>query len=199
MYSANGRKWDKASLAKLVKTDSALRESLRLSTFMTHGMSRIIAAKEGVTSPSGLHISQGTKIGTATFAIHHDDAVYSSARTYQPFRFSTARESLLPDAAASSDGQVKLAENTKAKILESKNLAAVTTNDHFLSFGTGKHACPGRFFASAELKMMLAYIMMNYDVQPLEHRPENKVYGQVIVPSMNTTIKIKRRKNPLSG
>ncbi|KAF8145980.1 hypothetical protein K438DRAFT_1629082, partial [Mycena galopus ATCC 62051] len=39
-----------------------------------------------------------------------------------------------------------------------------TVVDH-LPFGTGKHACPGRFFAVTELKAMMAHLVMNYDVK----------------------------------
>lgn len=35
----------------------------------------------------------------------------------------------------------------------------------FLGFGHGRHACPGRFFASQEMKLMLAHIVMTYDVR----------------------------------
>ena len=194
VYTANGNKWDKASLAQLVKTDSALRESLRMSTFMTHGMDRIIAAEEGVTTPSGVHIDQGGKVGAATFAIHHDDNFYPSAKTYQPFRFSEARELLHTIDTSSNLSEPSNEAGSLNKVLESKQLSAVTTNDRFLAFGAGKHACPGRFFASAEIKMMLAFILMNYDVEPFEKRPENKVFGSVVVPPMKSTIRVRRRK-----
>lgn len=192
VYSENGNKWDKASLAKLVKTDSALRESMRISTFMTHGMDRIIAAKEGVTTPSGVHVDEGGKVGAATFAIHHDNDFYPSAKTYQPFRFSEARESL--QSTNTTDSAQGQSSETRARILESKQMAAVTTNDHFLAFGAGKHACPGRFFASAEIKMMFAFIVMNYDIEPFEKRPENSVFGAVVVPPVKATIRVRRRK-----
>lgn len=33
------------------------------------------------------------------------------------------------------------------------------------SFGGGRHICPGRFFASTELKICLAHILFKYDVR----------------------------------
>ncbi|KAJ7670599.1 cytochrome P450 [Mycena polygramma] len=41
----------------------------------------------------------------------------------------------------------------------------VSTGTDHLVFGHGKHACPRRFFAAAELKTMLVHILMNYDVK----------------------------------
>ena len=32
-----------------------------------------------------------------------------------------------------------------------------------LFVGYGRHACPGRFFAAAEVKLILAHLLTNYD------------------------------------
>jgi cytochrome P450 len=39
----------------------------------------------------------------------------------------------------------------------------VTTSPEVNVFGHGHHACPGRFFASNELKLLLAHMVMLYD------------------------------------
>ncbi|GKT51020.1 cytochrome P450 monooxygenase easM [Colletotrichum spaethianum] len=39
----------------------------------------------------------------------------------------------------------------------------ISTSPGFLGFGHGLHACPGRFFASNEMKIVLAHSIMNYD------------------------------------
>lgn len=44
-----------------------------------------------------------------------------------------------------------------------------------------------------ELKMLLAYVLMNYEVPYLEKRPENQWFGQSIVPPMKATIKVRRK------
>jgi cytochrome P450 len=41
----------------------------------------------------------------------------------------------------------------------------VTTNETNLGFGYGKHACPGRFFAANEIKMILARLVLEYDIK----------------------------------
>ncbi|KAF8670477.1 hypothetical protein AX14_005850 [Amanita brunnescens Koide BX004] len=35
----------------------------------------------------------------------------------------------------------------------------------YLAFGQGRHACPGRFFATSEVKTMLAHVLLNYDIK----------------------------------
>jgi cytochrome P450 len=34
-----------------------------------------------------------------------------------------------------------------------------------LYFGHGKHACPGRFFAATELRLLLAHLVTHYDLR----------------------------------
>lgn len=52
---------------------------------------------------------------------------------------------------------------------------------------------PGRFFVQAELKMIIAYLLMNYDVKPLAKRPANKWIGSAVVPPDKETIWVKRK------
>jgi len=134
--SENGGKWDKNTLAKLIKTDSAVRESLRISTFMSTGMDRVVVDPHGATMSNGIHLPQGTRLGTPTYSIHHDDSVYNNAMTYDAFRFSRPREAAIAAGKARSAGEEKMQcsvnKEDLAKLLESKNLATVTTSDTFL-------------------------------------------------------------------
>ena len=42
--------------------------------------------------------------------------------------------------------------------------------------------------------MMLAYITLNYDIEPLNKRPLNDYHGDFNIPSQSATIKVRRRK-----
>jgi cytochrome P450 len=61
----------------------------------------------------GLHLPQGTKVGTSTYSIHHDENLYQNANVYDALRFSRAREESID-------------------MLKAKNLSTVTTSDTFL-------------------------------------------------------------------
>lgn len=52
---------------------------------------------------------------------------------------------------------------------------------------------PGRFFVQAELKMIIAYLVLNYDVKPLAKRPANKWIGSAVVPPDKETVWVKRK------
>ncbi|KAM6503778.1 Cytochrome P450 [Amanita muscaria] len=57
----------------------------------------------------------------------------------------------------------------------------------YVLFGHGRHACPGRFFVVNELKVMLAHVLLNYDIKMVDGRghPENWEFGIYIGPDMN--------------
>ena len=56
---------------------------------------------------------------------------------------------------------------------------------------------PGRFFASSELKAVLAYVVMNFDLK-FEHsgeRPENVWFGPNVVPAPDAKVMFRRRQS----
>lgn len=75
----------------------------------------------------------------------------------------------------------------------------VTTSADHLGFGHGEHACPGRFFASNEVKVALVHLLLKYDWQ----LPEGKRPGDVIKGGTesgvdgNAKIMFRRRKEEL--
>lgn len=173
-------KWSKTSIQRMVKTDAILRESMRYSSFMTSALHRTVVAKEGITTPNGLHIKRGNVIAIPALPVHRDPNIYHNPDTFVPLRF------LRPTG---EDHQQQQTEERKVR-----NTNTVDTSLTFLSFGYGKHSCPGRFFAVNELKLLLAYIALNYDFEPLQARPEPIAFGSVLTPNPNISIRIKRKK-----
>jgi hypothetical protein len=54
---------------------------------------------------------------------------------------------------------------------------------------------PGRFFAANQLKLLLAQIVLNYEIEPVDIRPENPWLNNTIGPPMWSTIRVRRRRN----
>lgn len=183
VYAESGQVWTKASLAKLYRTDSAIRESMRMNSVL-YAVTRKVIAPEGVrneeegwTAPYGSHIS------VAVDARHFDPEVYPDPHTYDAFRFS--REM----------GAYEAGDKSSKEYLKLKSKSIVSTSQDFLLFGHGRHACPGRFFIEGELKMLLAYMLMNYDLQHFSKgRPKNFVFGGVNAPPAGATMKVRRKK-----
>ncbi|KAL8797974.1 MAG: hypothetical protein Q9182_007066 [Xanthomendoza sp. 2 TL-2023] len=174
-----------SSLRDLTLVDSAIRESLRLNSVAGRVM-RQVMVKEGLTLPGGQHLPQNAWVGVSIVGINRDSRFYKEADQYRPFRH--AKRSTLEASSAASGTD----DTTKA---EANGAYLATTSDTFMSFGHGQNACPGRWFAGHILQLMVAYITLNYDIQPLGHRPVNLVFGDSIFPPRGTTIKVRRRKS----
>ncbi|KAH0555795.1 hypothetical protein GP486_006259 [Trichoglossum hirsutum] len=113
----DGGNWTMRGLNKMVKLDSAIRESMRLSCFGTRGCTRRVAKEGGITLSNGLWVPNGTTLTTPQWSIHHDEDVYPQANEFIPFRFYDM-----------------------AQAQESARKSMVTTSPEFLAFGHGKHA-----------------------------------------------------------
>ena len=80
--------WTKAALAGMVKTDSVLRESLRLWGFSTHGVVKAVVAREGIVLPSGEKLPYGAKCGVISYGPQRDGSMYElEPDEFLPFRF----------------------------------------------------------------------------------------------------------------
>ncbi|KAJ7049341.1 cytochrome P450 [Mycena amicta] len=153
--------WTKTAMSKCIKLDSFLRESQRFNGASAVNINRIVVNPSGFTFSDGTHLPQGTFLAAATHATHHDGENYADPDVFDGFRFAKMRDG---EDTANSKGSIKL--------------QMVAPDVKYLSFGLGRHACPGRFFAVNELKLMLAYILENYDVK-LEgpERPPTEWFG----------------------
>ena len=134
----------------------------------------------------GWRAERGAYIGLDVHSVQHDGEVYPQPETYDAFRFSRSREAQEEERGKERGDEVDG--------LKMKNVGVITTSDSFLPFGHGRHACPGRFFVALELKMVLAYIVLNYEIAPLETRPPSKSIGGVNLPPMKASIRVRRRE-----
>ncbi|KAB5545956.1 cytochrome P450 [Coniochaeta sp. 2T2.1] len=150
--------------------------SARLNSFVTLGLNRVVTARDGVVTPSGIRLPGGTHVCVPCYAVLRDGEVYEDAQAFEPFRFAVPRE-------AGSQGE-KGARKT-----------FTTTGNDYLVFGHGRSACPGRFFAANELKLMMAYMLVNYDMEQLPARPRDVWVGFNRLQDFRATIRIKKRLN----
>ncbi|THU95307.1 cytochrome P450, partial [Dendrothele bispora CBS 962.96] len=171
----NGQ-WTKAAVGKLHRLDSAIRESSRVSGVGGSAIARKVRAENGITLPDGTWVPKGAIVGVSMDGIHFDEQFYDRVNEFDPFRFSRPREEL-----------VSLGEKPRA------NEDLVNTSAHWLPFSHGIHACPGRFFAANNIKIILAHLLLNYEVQPFESRPPNMSIGDISVVPVKATMRIRKR------
>ncbi|KKY28744.1 putative cytochrome p450 [Diplodia seriata] len=132
--------WKKTSLYKMKLMDSFLKESQRLNPPGLLTLNRV--AEVPITLSDGTYIPAGAVVSCSMENLH-DPSIYPDPETFDARRFLRLRE---------QPGQ----ENS---------WQFVTTSPEHMGFGHGTHACPGRFFASNEAKIAIAYILLMYDVR----------------------------------
>ncbi|KAF9236824.1 cytochrome P450 [Melanogaster broomeanus] len=165
--------WSRAALNNMRKIDSFLKETQRMEGIGYLSVSRRVM--KDFTFSDGTVIPEGAHISAAARCMHLDNELYENADVFDPFRFSNIRE---------EDG-------------EEFEHQFVFPKPEYLSFGHGRHACPGRFFAAAVIKTMLAHIVVSYDVKLEENatRPQSLWVGTKT--RANPTGKVVFRKRTL--
>jgi len=134
------------ALQQMKLLDSVLRESQRLNT---NSMAQFIRrVHKDTTLSDGTLLPAGTNIAVPTLGVSHDGEYYPNPNEFNPFRFAELREG-------------KVADPLKFSNKEQYQFVSVTKEN--TNFGFGRHACPGRFFASAEIKLIMIKILLDYE------------------------------------
>jgi len=207
VYAEEGGTWTRDGLNRLHRCDSAIRESLRLSNMTTCNLQRKVVHKAGIRHAEGWSLPQGGLIAVDEHNAQHDPEIYPDPYTYDAFRFSRCKETDADSGYGSggdhgSDSE-KASSNPTARgdglgsvshAVANKNTTLATSSDVFLPFGHGRHACPGRFFVGPAIKLVLAWVVMNYELEPLSSRPPNRILGQNFLPPMKECIRVRRRE-----
>ncbi|KAM0721793.1 hypothetical protein Q7P37_002718 [Cladosporium fusiforme] len=173
LKSHNGQ-WTKDALNELVLVDSAIKESMRLSVRVV-GMHRMVTAPNGVEF-DGFHVPQGVRVAAPNHHIQRDPGVYHEAEKYNAFRY-----------AAPGDN------NDAGAYLQQKQSSLSMPGDNFLAWGHGRHACPGRFFAAHLMKIMLAHVLLKYNVEADGSKPKGLDRNEFPIPSVTATFDVRLR------
>ncbi|KAI0972981.1 cytochrome P450 [Xylaria arbuscula] len=160
--------WTLAGIAKMKKVDSFMKESQRMNQAVLMTFNRKVARplkfEDGTTLPVGTYITM------PSHAVATDPDIYSNPETFDGFRFYEKRMS--------------------SKVEANRHQFA-TTGPESLAFGQGKTACPGRFFAASNIKVVLANLLLNYDISfpPGQiERPKNLHKGGLVRPDPRQTL-----------
>uniref|UniRef100_A0A0D2Y3V0 Ent-kaurene oxidase n=1 Tax=Fusarium oxysporum (strain Fo5176) TaxID=660025 RepID=A0A0D2Y3V0_FUSOF len=125
----------KDSTVAMNKLDSFLKESQRFNS-----PDLTIA---DMKLPDGTFVPKGTKLEINTCSIHKDHELYGNPELFDGLRFHKWRK---------APGKGK-------KYMYSSS----GTDD--LSWGFGRHACPGRYLSAINIKLIMAELLMNYDIK----------------------------------
>lgn len=119
--------WTKSALHKLVKTDSAIRESMRMTSLL-FALGRKVMKPHGLyNEDEGWTAPQGSYLTINAADRHLDPTVYPNPDDYDAFRFSRVREE-------------EQSQEKNSEWLRKQNLGMTSTSKDFLAFGHGRHA-----------------------------------------------------------
>lgn len=135
--------------------DSVMKESQRMNPLGITGFTRMTL--KGINLPDGTYIPPHTFMEAPIEAIHRDPTIYEDANTFDPYRFYNMRQ----------------------KDEDAGKHQFVTLGKEVMSFGIGRHACPGRFFAANEIKLIVISLLRKFDIEQKEKGPryQNMAHG----------------------
>ncbi|KAI0476569.1 cytochrome P450 [Xylariaceae sp. FL0804] len=159
-----------ASLAKLPKMESFLRESGRLNNAGLMAMQR--NARKEFRFSDGTVLPPGSKVGAVTLALGRDPEVFGDPEVFDGFRFYSPEPT------------------------ETKQPTMLSTGTNFHLFGHGRHPCPGRFLAVHEMKIMFALLLLRYDWKLAPGtKPEPFYIATMCIPDTQLRVLFKSRKD----
>ncbi|VUC32417.1 unnamed protein product [Clonostachys rosea] len=129
-------------------------------------------AQKTCTLADGTSLPQGRWVVVPAYSINRSSQWHDEPETFDAFRFSRLAER---DGFGNRHG-------------------IVIPGRGFLTFGIGKHACPGRYFAAVEMKLLLAYLICNYDFKFAGNgRRSDKFFLFSCSPDYGAPLIVKRR------
>ena len=183
--------FQKSSFAKMTLLDSFIKESQRCSPLgLTNSMRCLLADH---TFANGVTLPKGTRVGFPLWAVVRSE----KTETFSP-EYNQDTGNPGPDVF---DGY-RFQRLRRVPGRENRHQAATTSHDS-PNFGHGPHACPGRFFAIYEIKILLVQLLLNYDMRfkgdverkgGHERRPKCVTNELSLYPDPEAELEIRRRQ-----
>lgn len=145
--------------------DQVIKETLRLYPPIHIG-NRIAA--QDVAFGEGKTIPAGSRMFYSIYLTQRDPVIWENPDQFQPERFSQARTS-------------------------QKNTRQATPAMSFIPFGGGPRACIGAAFGQAEARIVVSYLLQNFDFQPTNPHEIHPHMGATLEPRPGVLMKITRR------
>ncbi|KAH6674963.1 cytochrome P450 monooxygenase [Halenospora varia] len=172
--NAYGSLHTKPTFNSMIKMDSFMKESQRLNPPSLLTYSRLVMKE--VTLKNGTILTPGTYVLCPAGLVSLDPEIWESPMEFRGFRFSDLRSAKKEDA---------------------HKYQFATVTPRAVHFGYGRQACPGRFFASYEIKSIMASILSNFDLRVVDEkvgRPKNICSGAMVAPDEKAQIMFIRRE-----
>jgi cytochrome P450 len=132
---------------------------------------------------NGQVLPAGVIVEAPNAPVSKDPDFFPDPHVFDPLRFYKIRQS--KDSTSSGTKKAELVANSQF----------VSSGALSLSWGYGRHACPGRFFAANEVKMLVGKVLMEYELKlppGVSERYPNFTYGDMTMPDPAKTVMIRK-------
>lgn len=174
VLGASDRPWQFSDIKKLKRLDSLLKESMRFNQPDYLGFNRKVLDQvklsDGTVLPKGLYINLAAESMSRDPMFYENPNQFDGRRWYHRW-------------VASGKGIQPLEEEFAG--IEPGNVA----------WGNGRLTCPGRWYGSAMIKLILVHMLVNYDFNfpgGQSTRPPNIYSSEAIRPDMEQHICIRK-------
>ncbi|KAK0212158.1 cytochrome P450 [Desarmillaria ectypa] len=161
--------WTKAATGKMNKLVSFIKEAQRryggVSVF-----SMLRTVRKDFVFSDGTIVPAGNQIAVAAHSMHMDEGKYEDPLEFKPWRFYDKRQ---------EEG-------------ESNRHQMISLSLDYVLFGNGRPACPGRFFAVNEIKILMSHVLLNFDVK-MDKVPEAGRFLSDRFPNANSQVLFRKR------
>ncbi|KAH8896966.1 cytochrome P450 [Thozetella sp. PMI_491] len=158
--------WTADELSRLKYHDCFLTETMRLEPVLEATVRRTCIKKGGHTFSDGTHIPEWFDVSIATNQVHKDPRLWERPSTFNPDRW-----------------------------LEKLQSVPYSGDSDYFAFGTGRHICPGRFYAFSVMKIMLAYINLNFEVEAVPGETAKSLRFGVLKGSMERKVMFREKQS----
>lgn len=164
--------WTEQALLHMHFLESYIREMLRMCPPSVLTGQRTILARI-LPFDNQLALPAGSRISFPALQIQNDPDNYDDPTRFDPHRFMTSKTDQ-----------------------DCETLSASRINEKYLAFGYGKQACPGRFIAVRQVKLVFAKLFHGYDMR-WAGKPPKKITKMVvegqIFPDITTRVSFRKR------
>ncbi|KAI0391640.1 cytochrome P450 [Xylariaceae sp. FL0594] len=176
--SEDGGEWKFTTLQKLHRLDSFLKESQRLNHTTFLGFDRQVISPIELSDGKTV-LPPGTTVAVPGGPMSLDPAFYDLPTEFDDLRF------------------YNLAQNDDHEKSTNNKYTYTGIEPGNLSWGSGRFTCPGRWYADAMIKLILANLLLKYDVSffpnGVTDRPPNRKYNTEVHPDFEQKIVLRKR------
>ncbi|UQC79553.1 cytochrome P450 [Colletotrichum lupini] len=169
------------AMQNMKKLDSFLKETMRYYALGPTSFQRKVLKTFALSN--GQVIPGGSVIELPVIGINNDDEIFPDSEKFDALRFYKLRQAKTEQETGSKQAEVVA------------NAQFVSVGQTSLTFGYGRHACPGRFFAVNEIKMIMATTLANYDIKNVgdsKERYKNLEFGAITQPDPNRKVLLRK-------